>query len=70
MVASGHTPTFPCAIMRDARRGDVAEGAGEEEVTRDTATAQGGRARTVDAFISYASADKAAADSLCASSAW
>jgi hypothetical protein len=46
----------------------VAEGGGEEQVTghRPAAPAAlGGDAGTADVFISYASTDKAAADSIC-----
>jgi TolB-like protein/Tfp pilus assembly protein PilF len=43
----------------------VAEVGGEEQVTGDTSAALRDRAGTADVFISYASADKAAADSIC-----
>jgi hypothetical protein len=44
---------------------EVAEVGGEEQVTGDTSAALCDRAGAADVFISYASADKAAADSIC-----
>src|ERR1039457_6490842 len=53
--------------MYDRQQGtlDVAEGGDKEQVTGDASAALRDHAGTADVFLSYASADKVAADSIC-----